>query len=130
LAPEIEPAKGWQWWCLTHECVEYVLRYTEANPEFVRFFRSTHIPDESFIHTIIANSDFLHTLSPGRATGPIAGNHFIQWDRGNGRGKPCILNENDFDALVASDACFARKVSETDSAPLIGRLRERVGGRM
>ena len=129
LPPGVEPIKGWQWWCLTHECTQYVLNYVDANPEFVRYFRSTYIPDESFFHTIIANSEFVHTLSPGRAVGLIAGNHYVRWDAGNGIGKPRVLKENDFHALVASDACFARKVSETESATLIKLLQERVNGR-
>jgi hypothetical protein len=106
-----------------------VLDYTDANPEFVRFFRSMLVPDESFFHTIIANSEFVHTLSPGHATGVITGNHYVRWDKGNGVGTPCLLKADDFDALIASDACFARKVSETESGALVRRLHERINGR-
>jgi hypothetical protein len=128
LPPGVKPYKGWQWWCLTHECTRYVLNYTDANPELVRFFRATHIPDESFFHTIIMNSEFGETLSPGLATGAITGNHYVRWDRGNGVGKPCVLKETDFETLVASEACFARKLDETQSGRLIKLLRERVNG--
>jgi hypothetical protein len=129
LPPGVKPYKGWQWWCLTHACTRHVLDYTDANPEFVRFFRSMLVPDESFFHTIIANSEFVHTLSPGHATGVITGNHYVRWDKGNGVGTPCVLKADDFDALIASDACFARKVSETESGALVRRLHERINGR-
>jgi hypothetical protein len=52
-----------------------VLDYVDANPRFVRFFRSALIPDESFFHTIIANSEFARTLSPACPQGVISGKH-------------------------------------------------------
>jgi hypothetical protein len=110
------PHKGWQWWCLTHDCARYVLDYVNANPRFVRFFRSALIPDESFFHTIIANSEFAHTLSPTCPQGAISGNHYVRWQEVKGRCKPRVLEESDFAELAASQACFARKFSETKSA--------------
>ncbi len=129
LPPGVRAYKGWQWWCLTYECARYVLDYSDANPHFVEFFQSTHIPDELFFHTIIANSEFVHTLSPGRQRGVISGNHYVRWSRGEGVGQPCVLKEDDFDELVASEACFARKLSETESGQLIRRLHERISDR-
>jgi hypothetical protein len=128
LPAGVIPYKGWQWWCLTHDCARYVLDYVNANPGFVRFFRSTRIPDESFFHTIIANSEFVHTLSPDCPGDVISGNHYIRWRRFKGRRKPRVLKESDFDALAASPACFARKFNEAKSAQLIERLHERLGG--
>ena len=125
LPPGVTPYKGWQWWCLTHECVTYVLHYIASNPGFVRFFRATRLPDESFFHTIVVNSDFVHTLSPDEANGVISGNHYVRWSEDMGRGQPCVLNEDDFDALVASEACFARKMNEIELVGLVRRLRER-----
>ena len=124
LPSGVAPYKGWQWWCLTHECAQYVLNYVDSNRDF-RFFRSTSIPDETFFQTIIANSEFVHTLSAGFAQDVIAGNHYIRWSEGSGLGKPCILKEDEFEALMASGACFARKLDETDSHRLIELLRER-----
>jgi hypothetical protein len=129
LPPGVKLYKGWQWWCLTHECVTYVLHYIVSNPEYVRFFRDTRFPDESFFQTILVNSDFVHTLSPGEAKGVISGNHYVRWSEDMGRGKPCVLKEDDFDALVASEACFARKMDEIESVALVRRLRERISDR-
>lgn len=55
---EFPPFGGSQWWCLTTECVSYVLRFLQYNPPFSDFFETTVIPDEMFFHTIIINSDF------------------------------------------------------------------------
>lgn len=129
LPAGIKPYKGGQWWCLTHDCARYVLDYAEANPRFVQFFRSTRIPDESFFHTIIANSEFVHTLSPGRPRGVISGNHYVRWRKVNDYFKSRVLKEGDFDEVVASQACFARKFSETQSGELIRLLHERISDR-
>jgi Core-2/I-Branching enzyme len=32
LPAGIIPYKGWQWWCLSHDCARYVLDYVDANP--------------------------------------------------------------------------------------------------
>lgn len=47
---------GSQWWCLTEECVRYVLGFVDDNPGYVRFFKRTWIPDEMFFHSIVMNS--------------------------------------------------------------------------
>jgi hypothetical protein len=127
LPAGMRPYKGGQWWCLTHDCARYVLDYANANPRFVQFFRSTYVPDESFFHTIIANSEFAHTLSPCRARKVTSGNHHVRWRRVGVSNKPRVLTERDFDELMASEACFARKFSEKRSGQLIRLLRERIG---
>jgi hypothetical protein len=129
LPAGVIPYKGWQWWCLTHDCARHVLDYVDANPGFVQFFRSTLVPDESFFHTVIANSEFAHTLPPACPQGTISGNHYIRWRTFKGRCKPRVLKESHFAELAASQACFARKFSETKSAELIKLLDEKFGDR-
>lgn len=112
--------KGWQWWCLRHECTEYILSYIDSAPEIEQFFRYTLIPDETFFHTIIGNSKFAKTLSPGFEQGTTTGNHYVRWTNG----RPCVLTADDFDTLIKSNACFARKLRERDSSELIAKLRD------
>jgi hypothetical protein len=112
--------KGWQWWCLRHECIEYILRSIDSAPDIERFFRYTRIPDETFFHTIIGNSKFARTLSPGFETGTTTGNHYVRWIDG----RPCVLTADDFDTLIKSKACFARKLRERESFELIAMLRD------
>jgi hypothetical protein len=126
LPAGMRPYKGGQWWCLTHDCARYVLDYAKANPRFVQFFRSTLIPDESFFHTIIANSEFAHTLPPCVARNVTSGNHHVRWRKVRGSNKPRVLTERDFYELVASEACFARKFIERRSGQLIRLLQERI----
>ncbi len=117
---DMKPYKGWQWWCLTDDCIKYIMAFIKENPRFVRFYKVTHIPDEMFFHTIIRNSTFSESIVPGMGHGRITGNHYIPWEGGI----PVILDENHYQELIACDACFARKFCEVRSALLIKRLKE------
>jgi hypothetical protein len=54
----LEPYSGITWWALSRRACEYVLRFTESNPQVEKFFRNTFSPEESFIHTVLGNSPF------------------------------------------------------------------------
>ncbi len=91
---------GWQWWTLTSACAQYTLNYIDENPNLVRYFRYSMIPDELFFQTIILNSPFQR-----RVTGDYL--RYVQW---NGI-KPHEFEPGDLPALVsAGETClFARK---------------------
>jgi len=55
---DLEPYSGSQWWALSREACEYILEFIERNPRFVKFFENIFAADESFFHTILANSPF------------------------------------------------------------------------
>lgn len=50
---------GTQWFALTRNCVEYILKTIREDKRYVRFFKHTLVPDEAFFQTIIGNSPFL-----------------------------------------------------------------------
>lgn len=86
-----------------------------ADPRVSGYFRRLHIPDELVFPTIIANT--------GRRIGPA--NHLI--NTFNDRGNPRTFKPGDLDALLASDAQFARKFPGTPDAPLRTELIVRRG---
>lgn len=49
---------GTQWFCLTHDCVQYILKTVKEDKRYIDFFSHTLIPDEAFFQTIIGNSPF------------------------------------------------------------------------
>jgi len=55
--PFLKIYHGSTWWALTQATVNYVLEFTDANPKFVKFFRTSWCPEEAYIPTIIGNSD-------------------------------------------------------------------------
>jgi hypothetical protein len=52
----LSPYAGSNWWVLTRDAVQTIMRTVEARPTLVSFFRRTYCPDESFFHTVLANS--------------------------------------------------------------------------
>ncbi|WP_190566902.1 beta-1,6-N-acetylglucosaminyltransferase [Nostoc parmelioides] len=61
---ELKPYAGSQWWALSGDACSYILNFIARNPEILKFFRTALIPDESFFHTILANSDFITKVKP------------------------------------------------------------------
>ncbi|WP_432723607.1 hypothetical protein R0381_000927 [Jeongeupia wiesaeckerbachi] len=91
---------GSQWWCLRHDAVDAVLRFCDEYPKAVDFFRSTLVPDEMFIQTVLMRTPLADRL----ARDPLR--HLV-WTPG--AWSPATLTEADLPALLASDALFARK---------------------
>jgi len=52
------PYAGSMWWALTADACRYILEFSTARPELVRFMRNVPIPDESFFQIVIGNSEF------------------------------------------------------------------------
>jgi len=121
------PYGGSEWWMITDRCVKYILEFIENNKHFVNFFKYTDAPDELVFQTIIMNSSFarnvinwehyqnkierekLHATWPCPAS--VYNYRYIDWsrERSNGPGHPVVLDERDFEALIASHCLFARK---------------------
>lgn len=47
---------GTTWWALSYNAVDYILSYVKQNRGYVKFFKSSWCPEESFIPTILGNS--------------------------------------------------------------------------
>lgn len=125
------PYFGSQWWAVTGNCANYILRFAEQNGAFVDFFRFTYAPDEMFFHTVIMNSEFgartNQTVEYVRWPGQVqeareAGDTIKYVDWSLGREWPAILDERDFEALARSPRLFARKFSTSRSLRLIEQI--------
>lgn len=109
---------GSMWWALSHDCVEYILRFMQNNPGFVPFFKTSWCPDESFIHTIIGNSAFL-PLCKGSLT-------YADWSEN--RSSPAIITMKHvemFKKKLSTDKlflqngpCFARKFDDKSGSTI------------
>lgn len=106
----VTPYGGSMWWCLTYECVKYVLDFVQNNKKFVRFFKYTHIPSEMFFQTIIMNSLFANN-TVGKISGADLSDdlRYLRWSSEFNGAHPEILRKEDLDVLVQSDRLFARK---------------------
>ncbi len=49
---------GTTWWALSNNAVDYILTFIKKHKNYVKFFKSSWCPEESFIPTILGNSTF------------------------------------------------------------------------
>jgi hypothetical protein len=56
---------GSQWWVFNRYFVKYLLEFCNKNPDFIKFYKHTFVPDEMFFQTIIMNSPFKDTIMNG-----------------------------------------------------------------
>jgi hypothetical protein len=128
---------GAQWWALTHECVEYILRFLAAHADYEAFFRQVLCPDEIFFHSIVKASPFASRITHDFEAAADAeafslsnehGCHYIDWNAKGEDRLPKVLDLADLDRLRSSEALFARKFQEARSAALVSRLDRMLAG--
>lgn len=122
----LEPYSGITWWALSRNACEYVLRSMERNPHLEKYFRYTHAPEESFVHTILGNSPLRPQVrgnlvyedwppSSAHPKGPamITGHHVAFFET---QEQVCVQ-----DAYGCHEVLFARKLSD-DNLDLVDRI--------
>lgn len=131
-----EPFFGPSWWALTRNCVKYVVHFVDTNRKFVDFYRFTHMPDESFFHTVIMNSEYAEKTNQrveyenGEIDHPVkwAGD-LIMYVKDFAKGRSVVLDEQDFESLGKSNCLFARKFTSAKSLKLIEPVDKYLLGR-
>ena len=104
---------GGTYWSLSREAVGLVLDYINQHPDYLRRFRHTSIAEEICLPTLLANSGI-----------PLINNYMRYIDWGHDGGNPQVLNEKDYNKIVASGALFARKMESGKSDKLIELLQQ------
>lgn len=116
--------KGSAWWCISESLARYILDVYDNKPIVRRYFSSSFGQAETMIQTIAFNSPLwagkcmLHKGTyPGLAV--LTPLHFIDYN-------PVIkiMEESDYDRLMASGKMFCRKVVSGRSDKLIALLKE------
>lgn len=91
---------GSQWWCLTLDCLKWMMNYLRNHPEYLKYFNHTTTPDECFFQTLFKMSPYFHTAKPKLM--------FFEW--ADNKNSPRILTINDIDMIINNDKeLFARK---------------------
>lgn len=104
--------KGEQWLAVSRRAMSRVRATVRADPGIVAFFATTHIPDESFLQTLLLNDEQLR-VRPG----PVSFHRF-----GGPAASPDLLTSADVPAAVASGAPFARKIDPDVDDAVAGLL--------
>lgn len=120
---------GSQWWALSRRAVGFILDFLKAHPDYTRFHRYSYCPDEVFFLSIVKSAPFADRIShdferhdlPRDAS--VSGAHYIDWHRCSNAGRsPKVLDESDFERLMASGALFARKFDWGMSKGLLDKI--------
>ncbi|WP_039019030.1 DUF5928 domain-containing protein [Halocynthiibacter namhaensis] len=104
---------GSQWWCLRRNTIEEILRFVRQNPDVIRFFRTTWIPDETFFQTLVR-----HLIPTEEIEGRTL--TFLMF---SDYGMPVTFYNDHYDLLLSQGFLFARKIS-SDAHELKDRLGE------
>ncbi|WP_339315688.1 beta-1,6-N-acetylglucosaminyltransferase [Paenibacillus sp. FSL R10-2734] len=90
--------KGSNWMSITGECMEYIMDFIAASPEYVQFFKNTLCGDEIFFHTIILNSAFKNNVRNEIK-------RYTDWE--TGPEYPRTLTVEDYDRITSTGTeCF------------------------
>lgn len=118
---------GASWWALTRPMVADILRIRRDKPTAISWFRFSRSPDEMVFQTLVkASSRADRVAFDATVLGFVprphqAALHYACWDRPN-PALPRIVEEQDLDEIIASEALFARKIDPIQSAALLDRL--------
>lgn len=104
---------GDMWFGANRRAAEVLLRPTAKHDLLRRHFRNRTFSDESYWHTVLANTPGLRLWRDNR--------RFARWGGNTG---PETLNERDLAAIFTSDAFFARKFEP--GTPVLDRIEERL----
>jgi hypothetical protein len=111
---------GTNWMQLKPAAARYLIEFAHRNPEVVKFFRLSKMPDELFCQTVLLNA-------PQSARGEIYNKRltYMQWDRGeNGYGVPISMDE--IPAMLSSGRFFARKFDEAQGYDIYDQIDEQL----
>ena len=98
---------------LTGKCIEYLDDFCQNHPEIIEYYKEVCNSDESFIQTILLNSKRFNLCNDNKR-------YFDFSQTKNGR--PKILTINDYDAIVQSNAHFARKFDIREDGKILDIL--------
>lgn len=97
---------GSQWFSITGECANYLLKEIETHLQKLEFFRNVLCSDELIFNTLIMNSPFKNKVKNNNL-------RYIDWHQGY-LGSPKDLDIEDINSAVKSKKIFARKVSSIE----------------
>lgn len=102
---------------LSRKCVEYLYEFCQSHPEVVEYYQNVCVADESFIQTILINSRLFNLCDDNKR-------YFDFSQTVNGR--PKTLTVNDYDAIVQSQAHFARKFDIHKDSTILDILDQKI----
>ena len=111
--------KGMVWCSFPRAAAEYADEYIRVYPGFLKSLYTCYLPEELFFQTLFMNS-------PEWKDRIVYDNvRYMDWTFRNGS-IPAVLDETDYDKIMASGKYFARKMDPAVSEKLMNRLAREV----
>ncbi|GDX62475.1 glycosyl transferase [Candidatus Saccharibacteria bacterium] len=111
----IEPWGGSGYFTAYRKHVDYILKFIEDNPDYLRFFKHVDIPDEIFFQTILSNSKYRKDLINDDI-------RYIDWS--NPAECPAVLRRADFNNIKRSKDLIARKADSSIDSEILDMIDE------
>jgi hypothetical protein len=100
---------------LSRECINYLHKFVELNPGILNHYKGVANPDESFIQTVLINSQLFNLCNDSKRYFDFSGTR---------NGHPRVLSAEDFPKLVESQAYFARKFDLNQDSSIFDLIDE------
>ncbi|MFV0197387.1 beta-1,6-N-acetylglucosaminyltransferase [Empedobacter falsenii] len=115
LLPNYKYYSGSQWWILTKDAIEYVLK--ESTPKMLNYFKYVFCSDEMYFQILLLNSDKKFSITNDTLK-------FMKWEEFN---HPKDLDINELDEIFNSPKnLFCRKISKGKSDLLRVKIKNRI----
>ncbi|MEA5592808.1 beta-1,6-N-acetylglucosaminyltransferase [Rivularia sp. UHCC 0363] len=98
---------------LSQKCVDYLHNFCENHPEVIEYYKRVCNSDESFIQTILLNSKKFDLYNGNQ--------RYFDFSKTK-NGRPKVLTISDYDAIVQSNAHFARKFDISKDSKILDIL--------
>lgn len=112
---------GSDYWAITLDCARYVKKVLDTNPALVRYFRTTFVPSEMCIQTIVYNSSFGTRAQLYKGSFPglvrLTPLHYLYY-----KGSVKALTMDDWKVIQESGKMFCRKVVSNVSDSLMNTI--------
>ena len=109
---------GGSYFCtLSRKCIQYLHDFSRSHPEIVDYYKHVCVSDESFIQTVLINSQLFNLCDDGKR-------YFDFSQTQNGR--PRVLTISDYPSLSKSNAHFARKFDLSQDSKILDLLDTRI----
>lgn len=120
FGPRFKLYGGYTWHYLRRECADHVLEFRHARPEVIAYYRRCMVPDESFLPTVLGNSNLFRICNDNR--------RYVDWHNSRA-GRPRVLTTDDLPAMCTDAYDFARKFDPQVDTRVLDQLDRRIAAR-
>jgi hypothetical protein len=109
---------GPDWFNLNKKCIAKILAAETENNLLLDYYKTTHIPSESFIHTLLINDSKLKISNNSM--------RFVNWTE-RYASSPSIICSSDYERIIRSKMPFARKFDMTIDNNILDKIDQHLG---